>query len=141
MIIKQLSVFLEDKAGRLTEITRLLAEKGINMSAFSIADATDYGIVRMIVSKPDEALKVLKENRFSANLTDVVCIVVPNEPGGLHKALKILSDNEITIDYMYAFELDKSASVVIRTASVKKVIEVLQKNKISLVKASDIYKI
>ena len=64
-----------------------------------------------------------------------------NEPGGLHKALKILSDNEITIDYMYAFELDKSASVVIRTASVKKVIEVLQKNKISLVKASDIYKI
>jgi len=141
MIIKQLSVFLEDKIGRLTEMTRILAEKNINLSAFSIADAADYGIVRFIVDNPELALKVLREARFSVNTTDVVCMIVPNEPGGLYKALKILSDNDITIDYMYAFEMNNSASVIIRPSSNEKVIEVLQANKMKLLKASDIYKV
>ena len=141
MIIKQLSVFLEDKIGRLTEMTRILAENDINLSAFNIADAADYGIVRFIVDDPESALKVLKENRFSVNITDVVGMVVPHVPGGLYKALQILSANDITIDYMYAFEMDNSASVIIRSPSNEDVIRVLQENKMSLLKVSDIYKI
>ncbi len=141
MIIKQLSVFLEDKSGRLTELTRILAENDINITALSIADATDYGIIRMVVGRPELAVSVLKEKGFSVHLTDVACIVVPNEPGGLYQALKILADNNINIDYIYAFAMQSTASVVIRSESISKVIEVLQKNKLELLKASQVYQI
>ena len=141
MIIKQLSVFLEDKVGRLTEMTKILADNDINISAFNIADAADYGIARFIVDDPELALKVLKENRFSVNITDVVGMVVPHNPGALHKALQILSANNITIDYMYAFAIENAASVIIRSSSNDDVIRVLQENKLSLLKISDIYKI
>lgn len=141
MIIKQLSVFLENKTGRLTEMTKILSENNINISAFSIADTADFGIVRCIVSKPDEAIKALKEKHFSVNITDVVCMIVPHEPGGLHKALKILSDNNVPVEYMYAFAFDNAASVVIRSESNEEVIRVLQANQMKLLKASDIYQI
>jgi hypothetical protein len=141
MIIKQLSVFLEDKSGRLTELTRILAENDINITALSIADATDYGIIRMVVGRPELAVSVLKEKGFSVHLTDVACIVVPNEPGGLYHALKILADNNINIDYIYAFAMQSTASVVIRSESISKVIEVLQKNKLELLQASQVYQI
>ena len=141
MSIKQLSVFLENKTGRLTEMTKILSENNINISAFSIADTADFGIVRCIVSKPDEAIKALKEKHFSVNITDVVCMIVPHEPGGLHKALKILSDNNVPVEYMYAFAFDNAASVVIRSESNEEVIRVLQANQMKLVKASDIYQI
>lgn len=142
MIIKQLSVFLEDKTGRLTEVTRILAEHDINISAFSIADAADYGILRMIVGKPELAVEKLKANGFSVNLTDVVCMIIPHQPGGLYKALDILSSNQISIDYMYAFAMDESATVVIRSSQPnEEVIKVLQDNQYKLVKASDIYQI
>jgi hypothetical protein len=141
MIIKQLSVFLQNKTGRLTELTRTLSENDINMTAFSIADTADYGIVRFIVPQPEAALKILKEKGFSVNTTDVVCLIVPNEPGGLYRALQVLSDNEIPIEYMYAFASDNGASVVIRSESNTRVIEVLQANKIQLMRASEIYKL
>lgn len=141
MIIKQLSVFLEDKIGRLTEMTGILAENEINISAFSIADAADYGIVRFIADNPDLALQVLKEKRFSVNTTDVVCLIVPHNPGGLNKALQILSDNHIPIDYMYAFAVNNTATVVIRSSSNEKVIQILQENEMKLLKTSEIYKL
>jgi len=141
MIIKQLSIFLEDKSGRLTELTKILAENDINITALSIADATDYGIIRMVVGRPELAVSVLKEKGFSVHLTDVACIVVPNEPGGLYHALKILADNNINIDYIYAFATESTASVVIRSESIEKVIEVLQKNKLELLKASQVYQV
>jgi hypothetical protein len=141
MIIKQLSIFLEDKSGRLTELTRILAENDINITALSIADASDYGIIRMVVGRPELAVSVLKEKGFSVHLTDVACIVVPNEPGGLYHALKILADNNINIDYIYAFATQSTASVVIRSESITKVIEVLQKNKLELLQASQVYQV
>jgi hypothetical protein len=141
MIIKQLSVFLEDKVGRLTEITKILFENDINMSAFCIAEAPDYGIVRMIVNKPEQAVKVLKSNNIAVNTTDVVCLVVPDHPGGLYQVLQLLSNSNITIDYMYAFSVGKAASVVIRSNSNEEVIKILQENKIVLLKASDIYEV
>jgi len=141
MIIKQLSVFLENKSGRLSEVTNLLGDAGINMTAFSIADTSDFGILRVIVSDPEKALGILKENHFSGNLTEVVCLSSPNKPGSLAKALNILSDEEISIEYMYAFSLGDTANIVIRPTNVRKCIEVLQKHELELLKSSDLYKL
>ena len=142
MIIKQLSVFLENKMGRLTEITKTLTENDINISAFSIADTADYGILRMIVGRPELAEKVLKGKGFAVKTTDVVCLIVPNKPGGLYKALQLLSDNGISIDYMYAFAADADrASVIIRAESLSKIIDVLQQHKMELISADDIYQV
>jgi hypothetical protein len=142
MIIKQLSVFLENRTGRLTELTGILAENDINISAFSIADTTDYGILRMIVGRPDAAADVLRKNGFTVRITDVVGMIVPHRPGGLHKALQIISDNGIAIDYMYAFASgDCKATVVIRADSLDRIIDVLQEHKLELLQAGDVYQL
>lgn len=141
MIIKQLSVFLENKSGRLNEVSGLLAEAGINMSAFSIADTSDFGILRVIVSDPEKALAILREKQFSASLTEVVCLICPNEPGALARALDILSNEGIQIEYMYAFSIEKSANIIIRPANVQKCINALNIHQMELMKASDLYKL
>ncbi|MCE1274555.1 MAG: ACT domain-containing protein [Chlorobiales bacterium] len=142
MIIKQLSVFLENRAGRLTELTGILADNDINISAFSIADTTDFGILRVITGKPELAEKVLKENGFAVKITDVIGMIMPNKPGSLHKALQILTDNGISIEYMYAFASgDGQATAVIRTDTPQKAIEVLQLHKMELLKAGDVYQV
>ncbi|MEI8032909.1 MAG: ACT domain-containing protein [Chlorobiaceae bacterium] len=140
MIIKQLSIFLENRTGRLTELTGILAENDINISAFSIADTADYGILRMIVGRPVEAAEVLRKHGFAVKVTDVVGMVVPHRPGGLHKALQIISDNNVAIDYMYAFASGEcKATVVIRADSLEKLIKVLQEHKMELLKEGDVY--
>jgi len=142
MIIKQLSVFLENRTGRLTELTGILAEHDINISAFSIADTADYGILRMIVGKPEQAAEVLRNRGFAVKITDVVGMIVPHRPGGLHKALQIISDSNITIDYMYAFASGEcKATVVIRADSLEHIIKVLQEHKLELLQAGDVYQI
>jgi hypothetical protein len=142
MIIKQLSIFLENKTGRLNEVSQLLADAGINMSALSIADTSEFGILRLIVSEPEQALKMLKAADFSVSLTEVVCLNSPNVPGALAKALNILSSEEVFIEYLYAFSMDKlSANIVLKPANIDKCIKVLQEHKLELVKASDLYKI
>lgn len=141
MIIKQLSVFLENKSGRLTELTEILGESDINMSALSIADTSEYGIIRMVVSNPEKALRVLKEKNFSVNLTDVICLLTANESGALAKGLKILSNEKISIEYMYAFSMGEKALVVIRTEDINKTIVVLKKQKMELLNASELYNI
>ncbi len=141
MIIKQLSVFLENKSGRLTDVTGALADAAINISAFSIADTAEFGVLRLIVSKPDEAFTLLKEKGFSVHVTDVIALVVPHQSGGLHRALQILSAAEISIEYMYAFALGDRATVIIRTDTPQQAIEVLQKHKMGLLSASEIYEV
>lgn len=141
MIIKQLSVFLENKSGRLSEVSDLLGQAGINMTAFSIADTSDFGILRVIVSSPEKALEILKKNHFSSSLTDVICLVCPNEPGALAKALRILDGADIQIEYMYAFSIGETANIVIRPTNVQKCIEILQEHEIELMKSSDLYKL
>ena len=141
MLIKQLSIFLENKSGRLNEVSRILGHSGINMLAFSVADTSEFGILRLIVSDPELACKVLRENDFSVNLTDVVCMNCPNEPGALAKALQILSDNQITIAYLYAFSTGDSANVVLKPDQLEECIKVLQEHKMELIEASTLYKI
>ncbi|MBN1986598.1 MAG: ACT domain-containing protein [Prolixibacteraceae bacterium] len=130
MIIKQVSVFLENKSGRLNEVTQILGDSGINISAFTIADTSDFGILRLIVSNPDKACEILKQNRFSVKTTDVVLAKTSNQPGSLSKLLKILSEGGSFIEYMYAFSMEQdSATIVIRPASIQKCVEILQNHK------------
>ncbi|MFW6036004.1 MAG: ACT domain-containing protein [Halothermotrichaceae bacterium] len=139
MIIKQLSVFLENKSGRLTEMTEILGEADINMTALSIAETSEFGIIRVVVSNPERAYQILKENHFSVNLTDVICLSTPNKAGALARALRILSNEGISVEYMYAFSLNDKASVIIRTDEMKRTIQVLKDHEMELIKASDMY--
>jgi hypothetical protein len=140
MIIKQLSVFLENKAGRLNEVASLLGQAGINMSAFSIADTTEFGILRMIVSDPQKAFDTLRKTGFAVRLTDVICLHCPNTPGALSKALNILAGEGVFIEYLYAFSMDKhSANVVLKPEDIQKCIQVLQDHQMDLLNASDLY--
>lgn len=141
MLIKQISVFLENKSGRLNEVSQVLGEAGINISAFSVADTSEFGILRLIVSDPDKASNVLHENGFTVSETYVVGLSCPNQAGALARALKILSRNDISIEYLYAFSMGDSANVIIKPNDTERCIEVFQKNKLELIKASDLYKI
>ena len=102
MAIKQISVFLENKPGKLFELTRLLAENGIDMRALSIAETTDFGIARLIVGDAYGAARVLREGQFIAQYSDVLAFAVPDEPGGLHRLLGAFNDAQVNIEYMYA---------------------------------------
>jgi hypothetical protein len=140
MIIKQLSVFLENKAGRLNEVASLLGHADINMSAFSVADTTEFGILRMIVSDPEKAGEILKEAGFTVRLTDVICLHSPNVPGALSKALNVLAAESVFIEYLYAFSMDKdSANIVLKPEDIQKCIQVLKDHQIELLRASDLY--
>ena len=103
MSIKQLSVFLENRPGKLFELTALLAEKGIDMRALSIAETTDFGIARLIVNDAYGAAQVLREGQFIAQFSDVLAFAVPDEPGGLHNLLSEFNAARVNIEYMYAF--------------------------------------
>ena len=103
MSIKQLSVFLENRPGKLYELTALLAEKGIDMRALSIAETTDFGIARLIVNDAYGAAQVLREGQFIAQFSDVLAFAVPDEPGGLHHLLGEFNAAQVNIEYMYAF--------------------------------------
>lgn len=140
MIIKQVSAFLEDKSGNLNSLTKILADNHINLIALSMAESTDYGIVRMVVGQPEKAVQVLKEAGFSVMLAEVVCFKVPNKPGGLHKVLQILSDNDINLNYMYAFSTDEGAITVLKTSSAENTVKVLRENNVQIYCKGDIYR-
>ena len=141
MHIQQLSVFLEDRSGRLTELTRILADNDVNITALSVAETADYGIVRMVVGRPQLAKEALEKAGFSIGLTDVVCVNIPDKPGSLYRILEILTDEGINIDYMYAFSNNDVALAVIRAADIRRVTEVLEENRLKLLSQSDIYQL
>ncbi len=141
MHIKQLSVFLEDRSGRLTEMTRILAENDVNITALSVAETADYGIVRMVVGRPELAKKALEDAGFSIGLTDVVCVNIPDKPGSLYRILEILTAENINVDYMYAFSNNDVALAVIRAADITQMSEVLEKNHQKLLSQNDIYQL
>ena len=126
MTIKQLSVFLENKTGRINEVTKILGKNGINMHAFSMAETTDFGILRLIVSEVDKAVEILRAENFAVMLTDVVCICCPNQAGALSTILEELAANNIFIEYMYAFAEGDKANVVIRPNDIDNCVSVLK---------------
>lgn len=130
MKAKQVSVFLENKSGRLDEVAQILGQAGINISAFTVADTSDFGVLRLIVSDPEKACEVLKEKQFSVRTTDVVLVKSPNRPGALSRMLRILNAEGIFIEYLYAFSMNNDmAVVVIRPTDVKKCIETFENHK------------
>ncbi|MBO5314470.1 MAG: amino acid-binding protein [Prevotella sp.] len=126
MTIKQLSVFLENKTGRINEVTKILGRNNINMHAFSMAETTDFGILRLIVSEVDKAIEVLRDENFAVTSTDVICISCPNVAGSLSVILEHLAENKIFIEYMYAFAEGDKANIVIRPNDINHCVEVLK---------------
>lgn len=127
MTIKQLSIFLENKTGRINDLTKILGKHGINMHAFSMAETTDFGILRLIVTDVERAVEVLRNENFAVMLTDVVCISCPNEAGSLSEILDHLAKNDIFIEYMYAFAEGDKANVVIHPNDLDKCVAELSK--------------
>lgn len=126
MTIKQLSIFLENKTGRINDVTRILGANGINMHAFSMAETTDFGILRLIVSEVEKAVDVLRENSFAVKVTDVVCIKCSNTAGSLASILEKLAVQNIFIEYMYAFADGDFANIVIKPNDLEKCVAVLK---------------
>jgi hypothetical protein len=143
MKVEQISVFLENKAGRLAEVTRVLGEAGINIRALSLADTTDFGILRLIVDKYDLAREVLKSKGFTVGKTEVVAIEVPDRPGGLSSVLQILAKNGINVEYMYAFvqHSGKNAVIIFRFDNLEEAINILIKEGIHIYKGEEVYKL
>lgn len=127
MTTKQISVFLENKTGRLNEVTKALAANDINMQAFCIAETTDFGLMRLIVQDADRTAAVLRDAGFAVILTDVIQIHCPNVPGALSKILESLAEDDIFIEYMYAFAQSESAEVIINPNNLQKCLEVLKR--------------
>lgn len=139
MIIKQLSVFLENKAGRLLEVTDLLAGAGINLAALSLADTAEYGILRLVLSDPDQALELLRRHGFSVRITDVICLCTDNKPGELARALRHLSDAGVSVEYMYAFSRGNQSFIVLKADAAAAAAQALAGTGLQLMDAKAIY--
>ena len=141
MKVEQISVFLENKAGRLAEVAKILGENRINIRALSLADTTDFGILRLIVDDRAKAKEVLKNAGFTVGLTEVIAVEVEDRPGGLAKVLTTLAENEINVEYMYAF-VEKShdkAVLIFKFENLDKAIEVLTKAGITILPGEKVY--
>jgi len=141
MKVEQISIFIENKSGRLAEITRILGEAGINIRALSLADTSDFGILRLIVNKVEQAKIVLKEKGFTVNKTEVVAVEVPDQPGGLSAILQVLDREQINVEYMYAFveRCGGNAVIIFRFDEIDKAIDALTANGIKILEGERLY--
>lgn len=142
MLIKQVSVFVENVPGQLSEISKLLGDNGIDMSALSLADTSEFGILRLIVNEPDKACEVLREG-YIVKQNYVLAVVVDDRPGGLTGVLDILSAAKVSVEYMYAFvgSKDGHAVVVIRPDNAEVALQALEENHVSTLDPKDVYRL
>ena len=138
--IQQLSVFLENKEGRLDKVLDTLANGGVNIVALSLADSSEYGMLHMIVSNPEKGRMVLREEGIMAMLTDVVALRVPHATGSLSKAMHELVTGGVNIEYMYAFANGEDAAAVLKSDDPDKVVEILKTSGFSAYSADEAYK-
>ena len=124
--VKQLTVFIENRVGTLEEVAQVLRDNEINIYSISLADTSEYGLLRMIVSDPDKGSKILKENGFSARTTDVVAVRLENKVGSLASLFGTLSEAGIGIEYMYAMATSKVGAMILKTSDGAKAVEVLK---------------
>lgn len=141
MKVEQISIFIENKSGRLAEITRILGEAGINIRALSLADTSDFGILRLIVNDCAKANTILKEKGFTVNKTEVVAVEVPDQPGGLSAILQTLDRDSINVEYMYAFveRCGGNAVIIFRFDETDKAIASLKSQNFSILEGSRLY--
>ena len=139
MVAKQLSVFIENRQGRLGEVLNVLKENDVNILSLSLADTTEYGLLRLIVNNPELGKEKLAEDGFSTILTDVLVLKISHQSGSLQQLLKILSDNDVNIEYMYGLSIDgEEASVVLKTSNIIKAESVLSEQGVKTLSTKDI---
>ena len=141
MKVEQISVFLENKPGTLEHATRILKESGINIRTLTLAETSDFGILRLIVNDVEKANKVLKDNGFRVSKTAVIAVEVPDKPGGLHSIMEVIAKEGVNVDYLYAFveKSGENAVIIFRFDNPEKAIEALVKNKFTVIPGSKLY--
>ena len=141
MLVKQISVFLENKSGRLADVANVLAEKGIDIRAMSIADTTDFGILRLIVNDPDKALIALESEGFAVSTTEVIAVGIPDSPGGLSYVLNFFKEKCIDIEYLYAFitKYHDKATVILKIDATQEAIDILKAHDIQILESKIVY--
>lgn len=138
-IIKQISIFLENKQGRLADVAQVIADANINFSISSIAESVDFGILRGIVSDPEKACRILKEQHFAVTMSEVVGIRCSNTPGSLAKILRYLSDADVSIEYMYSYIHNNVSDIIIRPDDMERCLSALSEKEVELVEAEEVY--
>ena len=139
MVSKQLSVFIENRQGSLGNVLSVLRASNVNILSLSLADTTEYGLLRLIVNNPEKGKEALTASGFSTMLTSVLIVKIAHEPGSLQKILEVVSKNEINIEYMYGLSTGgEEASVVLKTSNLDKAIEVFKENGIETLTEKDI---
>lgn len=141
MHVEQISVFLENKAGRLSEVTAILAEASVNIRALALADTSDFGVLRLIVDKAEEAKRTLKDHGFTVGKTDVVAVEVADKPGGLNHILDLLKGANVNVEYMYAYvrQSGQDAVMIFRFDHTKEAIKLLSANGIKIIGGDQLY--
>lgn len=141
MRAEQISIFLENKSGRLAEVTRILAENQINIRALSVADTSDFGVLRLIVDDNEKATNALRENGFTVGKTNVVAVEVPDQPGGLYRILTILQKGNVNVEYMYAFvqQSGSNAVMIFRFDHTDEALKLLQENGVTVIEGRKLY--
>jgi len=140
-VVKQISLFLENKCGRLVRVCQTLGKAKINIRALSIADTSDFGILRLIVDRPEEALSTLKNDGFMATETEVIAVEIPDTPGGLADVLALMEEDGINIEYLYSFveKPAQDALILMRVDQIEQAKKILQENQIPLIDGDRIY--
>ncbi len=129
MVTKQLSVFIENRKGRLGDILDVLKEKGVNIISMSLADTAEYGLLRIIADQPQAGKDALTSAGFSSMLTDVFILQIPHEPGGLQRVLRVISAEALSVEYMYGLSVSgRDASIVVKTSHLEQADEVFAKH-------------
>lgn len=141
MKVEQISIFIENKSGRLAEVTRILGDAGVNIRALSLADTSDFGILRLIVDRTDLAKTALKEQGFTVNKTEVVAVEVPDRPKGLFSILQVLDQGRVNVEYMYAFveRCGENAVIIFRFDNPEEAIRVLVGNGFRVLEGDRVY--
>ena len=141
MKVEQLSIFIENKSGRLAEVAGILGDAGINIRSLSLADTSDFGILRLIVNDVEQAKAVMKEKGFTVNKTEVVAVEVPDQPGGLAAILKVLDRERINVEYMYAFveRCGTNAVIIFRFDEPDQAIAALQGSSFNILDGERLY--
>ena len=141
MKIKQLSIFLQNKMGSLAKPLEVLTVADVNIRAMCMADTSEFGILRLVVDDPEKGKEALEQNNFLVKMTEIIGVEMNDAPGGLTSVLKTIRDNNIDLEYLYAFTHDKAdkAILLLHADDIEKLIEVLQNNKITIVPSEEVY--
>lgn len=141
MQVKQISVFVENKQGRMAHITNILSENNIDIRAISVADTTEFGILRLIVSDPQKACDALKAAGCTVSITNVLAVQIDDQPGGLAKIMSVLSEHTINVEYIYAFitQIKQHACVILKTSEPERTATLLKEQNIKLLTGEEIF--